>query len=295
VIIRAQNPGNRLLPGMTANLQIVTGERRGVMVVSNEALRFQPRGSAVSLVKSTTPSAGGVAPASRPTQPAAAAPADAIASLQRDLSLDDATMARIRVALRDVANVRPQAGVAAAGRAGAQGAAGQGGAVRLGGGQPGGGGGGGGGIVIRPGPGGPGGAGPGGGPALGPGPGPGGGPPGGDLGAALAAVVPGAGGDEDAPVAARVAPNDLRDQIRARTDEVLRGILTPDQFAKYQALQLSRDGGTRIGSLWVHEDDGSLTQRQVTLGLASLNTTEVVSSDISEGARIVLRVREVAK
>lgn len=93
----------------------------------------------------------------------------------------------------------------------------------------------------------------------------------------------------------RAAPNDLRDQVRARTDEVLRGILTAEQFTKYQAGQLSRDGATRIGSVWVRDADGTLSQRQVTLGLASLNTTEVVNSDIPADARIVLRVREVAR
>jgi HlyD family secretion protein len=280
VIIRAQNPGNRLLPGMTANLQIVTGERRGVMVVSNEALRFQPRGSAATLVKGATSGPSGAAAPARAAPLPAGGPGDAVATLQRDLDLDDATMNQIRVALRDVANVRAAAGGATPARPGA-GAGGAGGAAALrGGGGPGGP------VLIRPG----------GGPGGGPGPGPGGGLPGGDLAATVAAAAGGTGsGDDAAPAPARVAPNDVRDQIRARTDEVLRGILTPEQFAKYQALQLSRDGATRIGSVWVHEADGSLSQHQVTLGLASLNTTEVVNSNLPADAQIVLRVREVAR
>lgn len=42
VVITATNPGQRLLPGMTANMDIVTGERDGVLRVSNGALRFRP-------------------------------------------------------------------------------------------------------------------------------------------------------------------------------------------------------------------------------------------------------------
>ena len=44
VVITADNPGGRLLPGMTANLDIVTGERSGVLSVPNGALRFRPSG-----------------------------------------------------------------------------------------------------------------------------------------------------------------------------------------------------------------------------------------------------------
>ncbi|WP_417481859.1 efflux RND transporter periplasmic adaptor subunit [Maricaulis sp.] len=42
VVVSASNPGQRLLPGMTANMDIVTGERDGVLRVSNAALRFRP-------------------------------------------------------------------------------------------------------------------------------------------------------------------------------------------------------------------------------------------------------------
>jgi len=45
VVISAANPGERLLPGMTANLDIVTGERSGVLTVPNSALRFRPPGA----------------------------------------------------------------------------------------------------------------------------------------------------------------------------------------------------------------------------------------------------------
>ena len=42
VVVSAANPGQRLLPGMTANMDIITGERTDVLVVGNGALRFRP-------------------------------------------------------------------------------------------------------------------------------------------------------------------------------------------------------------------------------------------------------------
>ena len=54
VVIAADNPLGRLLPGMTANVEIVTGEHPGVVVVPNEALRFQPRGAAEALIRDST-------------------------------------------------------------------------------------------------------------------------------------------------------------------------------------------------------------------------------------------------
>ena len=42
VIIVARNPGLKLLPGMTANVEIVTGKRADVKRIANEALRFRP-------------------------------------------------------------------------------------------------------------------------------------------------------------------------------------------------------------------------------------------------------------
>jgi HlyD family secretion protein len=44
VIIGADNPRQQLLPGMTANINIVLGEKDNVLRVSNTALRFNPPG-----------------------------------------------------------------------------------------------------------------------------------------------------------------------------------------------------------------------------------------------------------
>jgi HlyD family secretion protein len=42
VIIRTQNPGMRLKPGMTANIEIRAEEKKGVLRIPNTALRFRP-------------------------------------------------------------------------------------------------------------------------------------------------------------------------------------------------------------------------------------------------------------
>lgn len=42
VIVEAENRGGRLLPGMTANAEILVEERRNVLRLSNAALRFRP-------------------------------------------------------------------------------------------------------------------------------------------------------------------------------------------------------------------------------------------------------------
>lgn len=42
VVVRAQNPRQKLLPGMTATVRIITGTRRDVLRVPNEAVRFSP-------------------------------------------------------------------------------------------------------------------------------------------------------------------------------------------------------------------------------------------------------------
>jgi HlyD family secretion protein len=45
VVIGVDNPGGRLLPGMTANVKLVTAEKPSVLKVSNAALRYRPTGA----------------------------------------------------------------------------------------------------------------------------------------------------------------------------------------------------------------------------------------------------------
>lgn len=48
VVISAANPGKELLPGMTANVRIVTDSRNDVLKVVNAALRFRPPGASAN-------------------------------------------------------------------------------------------------------------------------------------------------------------------------------------------------------------------------------------------------------
>ena len=62
VIISATNPNRELLPGMTANVRIVTDSRNDVLKVVNAALRFRPPGAAAndkSMAETNAPANGG--------------------------------------------------------------------------------------------------------------------------------------------------------------------------------------------------------------------------------------------
>lgn len=57
-VMRVQNADMTLLPGMTANLQVVTEDRRDVLRVPNAALRFRPVSQAPLAVANATPAEG---------------------------------------------------------------------------------------------------------------------------------------------------------------------------------------------------------------------------------------------
>ncbi|KRE00357.1 hypothetical protein ASE63_09850 [Bosea sp. Root381] len=54
-VIRVENADMALLPGMTANLQVVTEDRRDVLRIANAALRFRPPGAAANAPAATAP------------------------------------------------------------------------------------------------------------------------------------------------------------------------------------------------------------------------------------------------
>jgi HlyD family secretion protein len=45
VVVSVDNPGGRLLPGMTANVKMIVSEKPSVLKISNSALRFRPAGA----------------------------------------------------------------------------------------------------------------------------------------------------------------------------------------------------------------------------------------------------------
>src|SRR5207249_4789047 len=63
VVVAVPNPEGKLLPGMTANVKLVTAEKPSVLKVPNAALRFRP------------PGAEGAPPAGRGSAPPPAPPA----------------------------------------------------------------------------------------------------------------------------------------------------------------------------------------------------------------------------
>ncbi|MGB0058490.1 MAG: efflux RND transporter periplasmic adaptor subunit [Methyloceanibacter sp.] len=197
VVIAADNPLGRLLPGMTANVEIITGEHPGVVVVPNDALRFQPRGPAEALVRDTT-----------------ATGATQVASGDRTGRLLDRLKVDLELTPQEVDKVR--AGVEA------------------------------------------------------------------EFTTLRSAAPPGTGPSQD----------DAREQARMRIAKVLRVVLTPDQYKKYQELQRARPGAPRSGTVWTY-DGGGLVPHQVRLGLSDANATEVTGG-LEPGARVVLRTRELA-
>jgi HlyD family secretion protein len=55
VVVAVDNPQGRLLPGMTANVKLVTAEKPSVLKVPNAALRFRPPGAEAPTPVTTTP------------------------------------------------------------------------------------------------------------------------------------------------------------------------------------------------------------------------------------------------
>jgi HlyD family secretion protein len=68
VVVSAANPDLKLLPGMTANIKVVTDQREGVLQVPNAALRFRPPGVEADAPRnpSETPRSPAVTAESRP-------------------------------------------------------------------------------------------------------------------------------------------------------------------------------------------------------------------------------------
>lgn len=91
VVITAMNPNKELLPGMTANVRIVTDKRNDVLKVVNAALRFRPVGA----------SAGAGKPGSEPAAGATAngTPGNQLRALrerlEKELQLDDTQKAKL--------------------------------------------------------------------------------------------------------------------------------------------------------------------------------------------------------
>jgi HlyD family secretion protein len=109
VIITAKNPGRKLLPGMTAIVEIVTGKSENVLRVSNDAIRFKPAtGSELAKKLTENQAAGGDHSRSRGGPD--------IDKLKESLGLDDSQARAIETGTKEVfAGMRAQFQALAAG------------------------------------------------------------------------------------------------------------------------------------------------------------------------------------
>ena len=199
VVIAADNPLGRLLPGMTANVDIVTGEHANVVVLPHHALRFQPRGPAEALVSDTS--------ATGATR----------------------TLGKLRRAHRPPARQ-------ADGRPGVD--------------------------------------------------------AGGDRQSALRRRGRVRCASQRRAARRRGESGDAREQARLRVAKVLRAVLTPERYKKYEEIQRSRPTSPRSGTIWIYSS-GRLVPHHVRLGLSDANVTEITDG-LEPGPLVVLRAREIA-
>ncbi|MBT8071705.1 MAG: efflux RND transporter periplasmic adaptor subunit [Gammaproteobacteria bacterium] len=103
VIITADNPARKLLPGMTAIVEIVTGKSENVLRVSNDAIRFKPAtGSELAKKSEAAQGEGGAARGRSRGGPD-------MAQLQASLKLDDSQVRAIETEMQEVfAGMRAQ-------------------------------------------------------------------------------------------------------------------------------------------------------------------------------------------
>lgn len=87
VIITAENKDRALLPGMTASVEIFTGEKTGVVRVANEAMRFRPSEGA-DIVD--------------PARPKGAGPGQMMERMAADLDLTEAQQQQLRESMRQM-------------------------------------------------------------------------------------------------------------------------------------------------------------------------------------------------
>ncbi len=120
VVAEADNPGEKLMPGMTANAEIVQEQKRNVLRVPNAALRFTPPDAQAQARQGAAgpgmPFAGPPAGARRGAG-GGGARGNIAARIAEELNLDAAQRARVEPILQQaMQSARPTAGAAAGGR-----------------------------------------------------------------------------------------------------------------------------------------------------------------------------------
>ena len=97
VLVSADNPDKRLMPGMTANIQIITAKRNDSLKVPNSALRFRPAGE-----ESRPQGPSGETRAANPSQAESTETSERLQQLTAALNLSDSQQSQARIILAEV-------------------------------------------------------------------------------------------------------------------------------------------------------------------------------------------------
>jgi HlyD family secretion protein len=89
-------------------------------------------------------------------------------------------------------------------------------------------------------------------------------------------------------------PSVFRQKLSSRIDQVLAPTLSEEQSKLYENWKRGRET-TRPNALWVLTAGNIIERRVIRSGLADDKFTEIVSGEIEEGDRVVIRAREASK
>ena len=85
--------------------------------------------------------------------------------------------------------------------------------------------------------------------------------------------------------------NEIRQQIQAQRDNIMRRHLTDEQYRQY-ADYVSQQQQIVRGTLWVVDSSGKPSPRRVRLGINDDRYTELLDTDLKAGDKVITRVRE---
>jgi HlyD family secretion protein len=101
VVVAVDNPGGRLLPGMTANVKVIVAEKPRVLKVPNAALRFRPSGSDAGPAAAGPGADGAPGAGGRPETGGRPSPEQIRARLVKGLGLSDEQQKKLDPILAD--------------------------------------------------------------------------------------------------------------------------------------------------------------------------------------------------
>jgi HlyD family secretion protein len=85
--------------------------------------------------------------------------------------------------------------------------------------------------------------------------------------------------------------NEIRQQIQAQRDNIMRRHLTDEQYRQYADYQSQQQQIVR-GTLWTLDTSGKPSPHRVRLGINDDRYTEILDTDVKAGDKAIIRVRE---